>query len=178
MSCAPVLHLGIVEEVAFDPEARRRLAGLGAQLVDDAGDGDELDLVGIADQNLVEQDRARRMVVGVDEPRHHRHLPGIEGLGALADERLDVVGAPHRDEPAGLDGEGLHPRRQRIDRVDLGVEDDEIGLQRGTKLGRDGAARPRRAGTQETGDAGPGQAHEVSAAEAVFRHGVSTFRYR
>ena len=32
---------------------------LRAQLVDDAGDGDELDHVGIADQHLVEQDRCR-----------------------------------------------------------------------------------------------------------------------
>jgi hypothetical protein len=34
---ALVLHLGIVEEISLDPRARRRLAGFGAELLDDAG---------------------------------------------------------------------------------------------------------------------------------------------
>ena len=65
---ALVLHLGVVEEEALDPEARGRGLGLGAQLLHDAGDGDELDLVRIADDDLVEQDRAGRVVVRVDKP--------------------------------------------------------------------------------------------------------------
>ena len=127
---AIVLHLGVVEEIALDPRARRRLAGFRAELVDDAGDGHELDHVRIADEDLVEQYVAGRVIVAVDEPGHDRHLLGVERLGPLADERLDVCVAPHRDEPAGLDRERLRLRRAGIDRVDLGVEDDEIGVLR------------------------------------------------
>ncbi len=165
---ALVLHLGVVEEKSLDPKAWGRLAGFGAELVDDAGDGHELDLVGISDQDLVEQYRARRMIVGIDEPRHDRHLLGVECLGPLADQRLDVFGAPNRDEPAGLDRECLRLRRKRIDRVDPGVENDEIGLLRSIDRGGGSAGRPLRA--QETGDPGPGQAHEISAVVAVLCH--------
>ena len=35
---------------------------------------------------------------------------------------------PHGEEPAGLDRERLRLRRAGIDRVDLGVEDDQIGV--------------------------------------------------
>ena len=52
---AIVLHLGVVEEIAFHPGARRSLASLGAELFDDAGDGDELHFVRVADQHFVEQ---------------------------------------------------------------------------------------------------------------------------
>src|SRR5262249_46448260 len=45
---AVVLHLGVVEKVAFDPGAGRGLTSTGAQLFDNALDGDELDLVRIA----------------------------------------------------------------------------------------------------------------------------------
>jgi hypothetical protein len=50
---AVVLHLGVVEEISLDPKSGRRLAGFGAQLVDDAGDSHELDLIRIPDQHLV-----------------------------------------------------------------------------------------------------------------------------
>jgi hypothetical protein len=82
---ALVLHLGVVEEEALDPEARRRRAGALTQLLDDAGDRDELDLIGVADHHVVQQDRAGRVIVGVDEARHDRHLPGVEGSRAGAD---------------------------------------------------------------------------------------------
>ena len=125
---AIVLHLGVVEEISFDPGARRCLAGSRAEFVDDAVDGHKLDHVGIADQDLVKQYVAGRMIVAVDEPGHDGHLFGVEGLGPLADQGLDVRGATHGGEPAGLDCERLRLRRAGIDRVDLGVEDDEIGI--------------------------------------------------
>ena len=77
---AVVLDLRIVEEVAIDPKARGRLLGFGAELVDDAGDGDELDVVGIADEDFVEQDVAAGVIVAIDESRHDRHLLCVEGL--------------------------------------------------------------------------------------------------
>ena len=36
--------------------------------------------------------------------------------------------APDGDEPAALDREGLGARRGRVHRVDLGVEDDQVGI--------------------------------------------------
>ncbi len=102
---ALVLHLGVVEEESLDPKSGGRLARSCAELVDDAGDGDELDLVWIADEDVIEQDRAGRVIVRIDEAGHDRHLFGVEALSLLADERLDVLGAAHGDEPAGLDGE-------------------------------------------------------------------------
>src|SRR5262249_22072562 len=126
-------YLGVVEEIALHPKTGRRFPGPRTELLDDAGDSDELDLVGIADQDLVEQYRARRMIMCVDEPRHNRHLPGIECLRPLADQRLDVLGVPHGDKPAGFGGECLRPRLERIDRVDRAVENDEIGLRCGVE---------------------------------------------
>src|SRR5215813_6996824 len=41
---AVVLHLGVIEEVALHPGAGRGFAGASAQLLDDALDGDELDI--------------------------------------------------------------------------------------------------------------------------------------
>ena len=169
-----VLHLGVVEEVSLDPKPRRCLAGFRTEFIDDAGDGHELDFVRVSDEDLVEQYRAGCMIVGVNEPRHDRHLLGVECLGPLADERLDVFGAPHGDEPAGLDRECLRPRRERIDRVDLGVENDEIGILRRIDCG--GRRTPRQPRADEARDTGSGQAHEPSAAVTVFRHRLSTSR--
>jgi hypothetical protein len=72
------------------------------------------------------------------------------------------------DEPAGIDRECLGPRLERIDRVNLGVENDEIGILRGIDRGGRYAAAPPRA--DETGDTRSGQAHELSAAVTVLRH--------
>ena len=144
LSQAVVLHLGVVEEIPFHPGARRRLAGFGAQLVDDAGDGHELDHVGIAHQHLVEQHIAGRVIVAVDEPGHDGHLLRIERLGSLAGERLDLGAAAHGGEPSALDRERLRLRRARIHRVDLGVEDHQIGVLRFGRR-RAGQARPARA---------------------------------
>ncbi len=48
-----ILHFGVVEEIALHPVAGRRLGGAGAQLLDDAVDGDHLDFERIADQDFV-----------------------------------------------------------------------------------------------------------------------------
>src|SRR5205807_417939 len=85
---ARVLHLGVVEEEPLDPEARRRLARLRAELFDDAGDGDELDLVWIPDDDLIKQDRSGRVIVRVDEAGYDCHLTRIECLCAWANQRL------------------------------------------------------------------------------------------
>ena len=95
-----VLELRVVVEVALDPGARRRLLRLRAQLLDDAGDRDEFDLERIADEHLVEQRRAARVIVAVDEAGHDRHLLRVERLRAFADEPSDVRGAPDGDEPS------------------------------------------------------------------------------
>ena len=54
------------------------------------------------------------------------HLAATRGPEAVGAGPARLAEAPHGDEAAGLDGEGFRPRRAGIDRVDLGVEDDEI----------------------------------------------------
>ena len=61
---AVILHFGVVEKVSIDPIARRRLLGFGAEFIDDACDGDKLDLKRVADEDFVEQSVATR-VIGV-----------------------------------------------------------------------------------------------------------------
>ena len=163
-----VLYFCVVKEEALDPGTCGRFARPRPQLVDDAGNGHELDLVGIADDDLVEQNRTGRVIVGIDESGHDCHLLGIKDLRSRADERPDILGTAHGDEPAGPDGESLRPRHKGIDRVDLGVEHDEIGILRRADLRDCGAGRPPR--TNETGDASAGQAHEFSATESVSCH--------
>jgi hypothetical protein len=124
---AIVLQLGIVEEIALNPGARRRRLGSGAQLIDDALNGDELDVVRVAYKHVIEQPLAAPMIVRVDESRHDRHLLGVVHLNLFANESSDLFAASHRDEPATLDRKRLRLRLAGIDRVYLGVEDDEIG---------------------------------------------------
>ncbi len=162
---AIVFYLGIVEEIAFDPSARRRLAGLRAEFVDDAGDGHELDFVGIADDDVVEQGVAGRVIMAVDESGHDGHLPGVERLGALGDEPLDIGVAADGGESAGLDCECLRFRRAGIDRVDFGVEDHEIGA---GAFGSRGGAEPGPA--EKTSGGRSGDAHEFSTAVGVACH--------
>ena len=102
------------------------------------------------------------MIVGVDAPRHDCHLPGVEDLRAPASQRLDLLGLADGHEPPALDGEGLSARLQWIDRVDLAVDQDEIGLWCGADL------RQRLVAGHEARDAGAREAHEMSA--AVSRH--------
>ncbi len=85
---AIVLHFGVVEEEAFHPGAWRGLLRFCAQLLDDAADRHEFDHIRIADQDVVQQRLARRMIVAVDEPGHDGHLLGVEGLRLLAEQAL------------------------------------------------------------------------------------------
>ena len=119
-----VAQLGVVEEVALDPRARRRLLRPLPKLADDAADADEFDLEGIADEHLVQQHFPAGMVMAVDEAGDHRHAFGIERLGALAGEALDVAGRADGREPPAEDGKRLRPWRSCVHRVDLGVDDD------------------------------------------------------
>ena len=80
---ALVLELRVVVEIALDPRARRRLLRLGAKLLDDARDRDELDLERIADEHFVEQRGAAGVIVAVGEAGHDRHLLRVERLRAL-----------------------------------------------------------------------------------------------
>ncbi len=127
---AIVFHFCVVEEKSFDPSARRCIFGFRAEFVDDTGDRHKFDHIGIADQDVVEQYVAGSMIVTIDETGHDCHLLGVEGLRPFADERLHVFGAPDRGEPAGFDRERLCLGRAGIDRVNLGVEDDQIGARR------------------------------------------------
>jgi hypothetical protein len=68
-----VLDFRVVEEESLDPRTRRRRARLGAQLVDDARDRDELDLERIANEHLVHQHRSRRVIVTIGEPWYDGH---------------------------------------------------------------------------------------------------------
>ncbi len=75
------------------------------------------------------------MVVGVDEARHDRHAFGVVDLRTPARERFHIVVLANRNEPAALDRKGFRTWFERIDRVDPGVVNDEIGLVSGTVLG-------------------------------------------
>jgi hypothetical protein len=123
-----VLELGVVVEIALNPEALRGLTRFCAEFLDDAGNGDEFDFEWIADEDFVEQRGAARVIMAVDEAGHDRHLLRIEGLGALPDEPFDVGGAPYSYEPAGVDRKRLRSRDGGIDGVDPGVKDDEVGV--------------------------------------------------
>ena len=170
VECALVLHLGVVEEIALDPRARRCLPRLRAQLVDDAPDRHELDFVRVADDHFVEQHVAGRMVVAVDEAGHDGHLLRVDRLRVLADQPLDVAGLADRDESARRHSERLCCRHRVVDGVDLRVEDDEIGV-----LGLGGRCRdtdrvkPWNAGH---GESGSSQTQEFPAAAANLRHHV------
>jgi hypothetical protein len=97
---AIVPHLGVIEEKAFDPCTRRCLGSFRAEFFDDTVDRHKFDHIGIADDDLVEQYVAGRVIVAVDEPGHDGHLIGVERLGPLANECLHLCGIPHGYEPA------------------------------------------------------------------------------
>jgi hypothetical protein len=108
------------------------------------------------------------VIVRVDEARHDRHLMGIECLRARTNQRLDIVGTPNGDEPSCFNRKRLRPRRERIDRVDLGVEHDEIGNLSRVNLR---SSRARGPGcTDQTGDTGTREPHELSAVKVAVGH--------
>src|SRR5262249_55358016 len=122
-----VFHLRVIEEISFDPHTSRRFAGSRAELLDDTGDGDELDLERIADQDFVEQGVARRVIVAIDKAGHDGHLFCIKYLCVFPRERFDLMVASNEDEPAGADRERRGPR-WRVHRVYLCVDDHEVGV--------------------------------------------------
>src|SRR5438552_9202404 len=123
-----ILELRVVEEVSLDPRPCRSDASLRAQLLDDAGNGDEFDLEGIADEDFIEERRPTRMAVAVDEARHDRHLLRVERLRAAADESSDVGRAPDGDDAGRLHRERFRARKCGVHRIDLRIEHDEIWL--------------------------------------------------
>ncbi len=160
-----VLHLGVVVEEAADPVARRRLARFGDELVDDAVDRHELDVERIADDHLVEQRLADRMVVTIDEARHDRHALRVEHLSVLAGECTDLCVAADRNEMAAADCEGFGPGESSIDGMDIRVANDQIRFVRC----EDRSARSAR---QCAGSHDPQrrQADEVSSVVAATIH--------
>src|SRR3954467_11058327 len=82
--CALVFYLSVVKEESLNPHACRSFPRSGRQLGDDAGDGDELDVIRIAHENVIEKNCARRMIVRINEPWHDYHLLSVEGLSLLA----------------------------------------------------------------------------------------------
>ncbi len=65
--------------------------------------------------------------MAIDEAGDDGHLFGVEGLGPLAGQILDLRAAADGGEPGGLHCERLRLGHAGIHRVDLGVEDDQIG---------------------------------------------------
>src|SRR5580704_3591295 len=121
---AIVLYLSVIKEVTIDPKPRGRLPGFCAEFIDDAGDGDKLDLVGVADDDFVEENVSARMIMTIDKSGHDGHLFSIVGLCPPADERLRFCCAPHVHESSTLNGKSLRLRHAGIDGVDFGVEYD------------------------------------------------------
>src|SRR5215510_12494972 len=157
---ALILHLGVVEEEAFHPEAWRCHPRALLELVDNARNRHELDLVWIADDDVVQQDRAGRMIVSVDTARHDRHLIGVEDLRLPTSQRPDVFTLAQSHETPALDGDRFCPRLEWIDGIDLAVGQDEIGLIGVADL------RQRPATGYEARDSGARKAHEASAIQA------------
>ena len=125
---AAILHFGVIEEIAFNPRARRRLRGAGAELLDDAVDGDELDFEGIADQDFVQQRGAPGVVVRVDEAGDDGARPCASQVGVpVTDQVADVGIGSDGEKAAVLDRERLGAGLAGVDGDDPGVEDDEFG---------------------------------------------------
>src|SRR5581483_2817749 len=68
------------------------------------------------------------MIMAVNEARHDRHPPGIVPLGRLTDESANLRGRPDGCEAASFDGKCLRLRRLAVDGVNLGIQDDQIGI--------------------------------------------------
>jgi hypothetical protein len=124
-----VFYLGVVEEISIHPGSRWCLFCSAAQLFNNAGDGDKFNLVRISNQNLIQQCRARGVIVTIDETGHDRHLLGVVHLRVLACKRRHVRRATHCYEAVALDNKRFRPWIARIDRIDLRVKHDQIGFQ-------------------------------------------------
>src|SRR5215831_992752 len=112
-----VLHLRVVEKVSVDPHAGRRFLRFITKFFNNTGYGNELDQVGVTDNDLVEQSISGRMIVAVDEAGDDGHLPRIVGLSRLADKSLDLVRAPDGNKPATFNCKCLRLRRTSVDGI-------------------------------------------------------------
>src|SRR6185437_11903364 len=128
-----VSHLGVVEEVSFDPSAGRRLAGAFLELLDDAIDGEELDLEWITHHHSVQQDLSLGVVVTIDESWNDCHFLRVENGCTPTSQIADVIIATHRLKSALPDGEGLCTRQRWINRIKIGVDDDHVGSCRSSR---------------------------------------------
>ena len=134
------VQLGVVEHHRRHPLAGRRLVGLrlevGLQLAHAAD-------VGVDAVQLVD---AAHVAVRIDEAWRDGRLLGIEHAGPRGREIAHVGGRADGEEPAVLDGEGLGARLRAVDGVDARVEDDQVGIGAGSRLG--GGRRLRRKSSQ------------------------------
>ena len=147
-------------------------------------DRDELDFERVADEHLVEQRVARRVVVAVGEARA-RWSSASRRTSAVLLPASALISAvlPTADEPARLHRERFRRRHRGVDGVDLRVEDDEVGVARvdpggcsrssGLRRGGGRGADPRRA--DRAHDPGTREAHELSTVMAL-RHRCFTFQ--
>jgi hypothetical protein len=69
------------------------------------------------------------MRVGVDEPGHHHRAPGVDDARVRADEPRGSRRAADEHDASARDGHGLGEGLRRVERVDEGVGDDEVGGQ-------------------------------------------------
>ena len=127
---ASVTDLGIVEELPFDPRAWRSLFSPLLELFHDTVDRDELDLEWITNQHAVQEGFALGVVVTIDETRNDGHLLRVKNRRITAGEISDVGIAADRLESASLNGKRLRAWQLGIDRVDIRIDDDDVGCRR------------------------------------------------
>ena len=90
---------------------------------------------------------------------------------ALADERLRFCCAPYVDEPSTLDRKGLGLRHAGIDGVDLGIENDEIGV---TRIGVRALCFSECVPAEKAACGQAGQTQEFPTTVTVFAHRFSS----
>jgi hypothetical protein len=149
---AAVLQLGVVVIIAMHPGARRQGSRLGLELFDDAVDGDELDLIGIADQHFIKQRFAIAVIVRVGEARRDEHALGVVDAGLRSRQGADVRRGADGGEAPGPHGKGLGLGPRRIHGDDAGIDDDQVG--RGVFLDRPGRRQPGRPQKRRATEAG------------------------
>ena len=144
---ALILDLGVVKEESLDPESARGLPRPRAELVDDAGDGNEFNIVRIPTGFAVKKRVPWCVILCVDEAEHDTVICSASTFWVRGPiSQPDLFAASDRNEAIGLYGESFGLRRDRIDGVSPGVENYQIGFLRGncsesltpSRLGDDG----------------------------------------